>query len=285
MLFLKRHFTLLLLLLLSTNVISQDVQEIPKLWARVTDLTNTLTTSEKSRIESELENLEQTKGSQIAVLIVPTTEPEPIEDYSIRVAEAWKIGREGVDDGVILLIAKNDRKLRIEVGYGLEGAVTDAKSRQIIEEYITPAFKQGDFGGGISDGVHAIAQLIAGEELPEPNYSANDTNGEGLNGWFIFIFFLALIVSSVTKKKLGNGKSKGIGSLVAFVGGLILFGLIGGIGLTFFYLIFSSIGGGRGGGGYYGGGFGGGSSGSSFGGGGFSGGGGSFGGGGASGSW
>lgn len=285
MLLFRRYFTLLFLLFISTNLFSQDVQEVPKLWARVTDLTNTLTSSEKSRIESELENLEQTKGSQIAVLIVPTTEPEPIEDYSIRVAEAWKIGREGVDDGVILLIAKNDRKLRIEVGYGLEGAVTDAKSRQIIEEYITPAFKQGDFGGGISDGVAAIAQLVAGEELPEPTYADNTNPGNGINGWFIFIFIFAMIVSSATKKKLGNGKSKGIGSIVAFIGGMLLFGVIGGIGLVFFYLIFSSIGGGRGGGGYYGGGFGGGNSGSSFGGGGFSGGGGSFGGGGASGSW
>ncbi|MEQ9120241.1 YgcG family protein [Fulvivirga sp.] len=284
MLFFRRHFTLLFLLFISANLFSQDVQEIPKLWERVTDLTNTLSTSEKSRIESELANLEQTKGSQIAVLIVPTTEPEPIEDYAIRVAEEWKIGREGVDDGVILLIAKNDRKLRIEVGYGLEGAVTDAKSRQIIEEYITPAFKQGDFGGGISDGVLAIAQLIAGEELPEPTYNDN-SSGDGIDGWFIFVFIAAMIVSATTKKKLGNAKSKGIGSIVAFVGGLLIFGLIGGIGLVFFYLIFSSIGGGRGGGGYYGGGFGGGSSGSSFGGGGFSGGGGSFGGGGASGSW
>lgn len=285
MLFLKRYFFTFCLLFLSANLFSQDVQEIPKLWERVTDLTNTLSASEKSRIESELANFEQTKGSQIAVLIVPTTYPEPIEDYSIRVAEEWKIGREGVDDGVILLIAKDDRKLRIEVGYGLEGAVTDAQSKRIIEEYITPAFKQGDFGGGISDGVYAISQLIAGEELPEPTYSSNDYDGEGMNGWFIFVFFLALIVSSATQKKLGKGKSKGIGSLIAFLGGIVLFGLIGGIGLTVFYLIFSSIGGGRGGGGgYYGGGFGGGSS-SSFGGGGFSGGGGSFGGGGASGSW
>ncbi|MEQ9166735.1 MAG: YgcG family protein [Fulvivirga sp.] len=284
MLFFRRHFTLLFLLFISANLFSQDVQEIPKLWERVTDLTNTLSTSEKSRIESELASLEQTKGSQIAVLIVPTTEPEPIEDYAIRVAEEWKIGREGVDDGVILLIAKNDRKLRIEVGYGLEGAVTDAKSRQIIEEYITPAFKQGDFGGGISDGVLAIAQLIAGEELPAPTYTDN-SSGDGIDGWFIFVFIAAMIVSATTKKKLGNAKSKGIGSIVAFVGGLLIFGLIGGIGLVFFYLIFSSIGGGRGGGGYYGGGFGGGSSGNSFGGGGFSGGGGSFGGGGASGSW
>ncbi len=284
MLFFKRYFFFVILLLLSSNLFSQDVQEIPKLWERVTDLTNTLSASEKSRIESELANLEQVKGSQIAVLIVPTTEPEPIEDYSIRVAEAWKIGREGTDDGVILLIAKNDRKLRIEVGYGLEGAVTDAKSRQIIEEYITPAFKQGDFAGGISEGVLAISQLIAGEELPESNYSANETSGDGMNGWFIFIFIFALIVSSATKKKLGNGKSKGVGSIVAFVGGILLFGLAGGIGLVIFYLIFSSIGGGRGG--YYGGGFGGGSSsGGGFGGGGFSGGGGSFGGGGASGSW
>jgi uncharacterized protein len=270
------------LLIAPALVSAQDIQPVPKLWARVTDLTNTLSASEKEGLENHLSSLESEKGSQLAVLIVSTTEPEPIEDYAIRVAEQWKLGRKGVDDGVILLIAKDDRKLRIEVGYGLEGAITDAQSRRIIEEYITPSFKQGDFAGGINEGVSAISQLIIGEELPEPSHSVNNSDGKGLDGWFIVIFVVSLIVAGVTKSKLGAWKSKGLGSILALISGLLILGLGAGIMLMIFFLIFSSLGGRSGRGGYYGGGFGGGGGSSD---GGFSGGGGSFGGGGASGSW
>ncbi len=262
---------------------AQDIKPIPELWARVTDETNTLNANEKQALENYLQSLEQEKGSQLAVLIVATTEPEPIEDYAIRVAEKWKLGREGVDDGVILLIAKDDRKLRIEVGYGLEGAITDAQSRRIIEDYITPNFKQGNFVGGINEGVSAISKLIVGEELPEPTHGSGSGEGKEISGWAIFIFMGALIVAGVSKNKLGPWKSKGLGAAIAFIGGVLIFGLGLAFLMTIFFLIFSSISGGSGRGGYYGGGFGGG--GSFGGGGGFSGGGGSFGGGGASGSW
>lgn len=264
---------------------AQDIKPIPELWARVTDETNTLNTNEKQALENYLQSLEQEKGSQVAVLIVASTEPEPIEDYAIRVAEKWKLGRKGVDDGVLLLIAKDDRRLRIEVGYGLEGAITDAQSRRIIEDYITPNFKQGNFVGGINEGVAAIAKLIAGEELPEPTHSSRSADGDGISGWAIVIFIGALILAGMTKEKLGTWKSKGLGSAVAFIAGILVFGLGMAFMITIFFLIFSSVSGGagRGGGGFYGGGFGGG--GSFGGGGGFSGGGGSFGGGGASGGW
>jgi uncharacterized protein len=281
----KFKISVVLFLFLSLLSKAEDLQPIPKLWARVTDLTNTLNDSEKQSLENYLKNIEAEKGSQVVVLIVPTTEPEPIEDYSIRVAEQWKIGREGVDDGVILLIAKNDRKLRIEVGYGLEGAITDLQSKRIIENYIKPSFKQGDFYGGINEGVAALGQLIAGEELPEPSHQVNSNNGDdGMSGWFFFIFIIAMAVGGLTKSKLGNWKSKGLGGIVAFIAGLLVFGIGSAVGLFIFYLIFSSMSGRSGGGGFY---MGGGSSGGGFsgGGGGFSGGGGSFGGGGASGGW
>lgn len=283
--FKAKAYLLFFTLLLSTRLLAQDVQPIPKLWARVTDQTNTLSSREIQQLEARLAQLEAEKGSQITVVIIPTTEPEPIEDYSIRLAEKWKIGREGIDDGVILLVAKNDRKLRIEVGYGLEGAITDLQSKRIIENYITPNFKQGDFAGGINEGVSALAQLIADEELPEPTRRNVSSKNDGGSAWFFIIFMVALIIGTSSSKKLGKWKSKGLGSLVAFIAGILLIGLGAAIGLVFFYLIFSSMSG-RGGrtGGYYGGGFGRGGGGFG-GGGGFSGGGGSFGGGGASGSW
>ena len=132
------------------------------------DQTGTLSSDEIDSLEARVRDFEARKGSQIAVLIVPTTQPEEIEQYSIRVAEAWKIGRKKIDDGAILLVAKNDRKLRIEVGYGLEGALTDVTARRIIDEIITPRFRSGDFAGGISAGVDRIIGVIDGEPLPPP---------------------------------------------------------------------------------------------------------------------
>lgn len=279
-----KHFSLSLILWLSFNSVNaQDFQEIPKLWARVTDQTGTLNQGEIQNLESRLEQLETQKGSQIAVLIVSTTEPEPIEDYSIRVVEKWKLGRKGIDDGILLLVAKNDRKLRIEVGYGLEGAVTDLQSKRIIEEYIKPNFKQGDFYGGISEGIEALANLVNGEELPEPT-GYNDTSTEiDFSAWFFIIFIISMIVTAATNKKLGKWKSKGLGTALSFVAGLMVAGIAGAITISFFTFIMSLASSGKSGG-YRGGGW---SSGGGFssGGGGFSGGGGSFGGGGASGSW
>src|SRR5579862_9850377 len=141
---------------------------VPPLTGRVVDQTATLSASEMDALTQRLKDLEARKGSQVAVLIVPTTDPESIEQFSIRVAEAWKIGRKKVDDGALLVVAKNDRKIRIEVGYGLEGALTDVTARRIIDEIITPKFKSGDFAGGISAGVDRIIGVVDGEPLPAP---------------------------------------------------------------------------------------------------------------------
>src|SRR6202171_2650241 len=141
---------------------------VPPLSGRVVDKTGTLSSGDIGSLTQTLKNLEARKGSQVAVLIVPTTAPEPIEQYSIRVAEAWKIGRKKVDDGALLVVAKDDRKLRIEVGYGLEGALNDVTSKRIIDEIITPKFKNGDFAGGFPAGVERTIGVVAGEPLPAP---------------------------------------------------------------------------------------------------------------------
>src|SRR5258708_37722572 len=146
---------------------------VPPLTGRVVDQTGTLSRGDIALLTQTLKNLELRKGSQIAVLIVPTTAPETIEQYAIRVAEAWKIGRKKIDDGALLVVAKNDRKLRIEVGYGLEGALTDVPSKRIIDEIITPRFRSGDFSGGISAGVDRIIGVIDGEKLPAPQPPAS----------------------------------------------------------------------------------------------------------------
>lgn len=250
---------------------------VPALTARVTDLTGTLTAEQKSTLEARLHALETQKGSQLAVLLVPTTQPETIEQYSIRVVDQWKLGRKKVDDGVLLLIAKDDRKLRIEVGYGLEGALPDVIAKRIIAEDITPHFKQGDFYGGIVAGITRIDAVIQGEELPSPQQK---NNGTSIESYLFFLVFFALISGSILRRILGtfpgalvNGGLVGIVTMV--LGGGILFAIIFGIVAFFFALI-------KGGGGFGGGGFGGGGFSS---GGGFSGGGGGFGGGGASGNW
>src|SRR6202049_833763 len=135
---------------------------VPPLSGRVVDQTGTLSASDISSLTQTLRDLETRKGSQVAVLIVPTTAPETIEQYAIRAAEAWKIGRKKIDDGALLVVAKNDRHLRIEVGYGLEGALTDATTKRIIDEDITPKFKSGDFAGGISAGINRMIRVIDG---------------------------------------------------------------------------------------------------------------------------
>src|SRR6478609_9268194 len=141
---------------------------VPPLSGPVVDQTGTLSSDEIDSLAKKIRDFEARKGSQISVLIVPTTQPESIEQFSIRVAEAWKIGRKKVDDGAILLVAKNDRKLRIEVGYGLEGALTDATTKRIIDEIIAPRFKSGDFAGGITAGAERMIKVIGGEPLPAP---------------------------------------------------------------------------------------------------------------------
>src|SRR3972149_6868516 len=141
---------------------------VPPLKARVTDLTAPLPSDQRAALEQKLAALEARKGSQVAVLLVPTTQPETVEQYAIRVFDQWKLGRKGIDDGVLLVVAKDDRRLRIEVGYGLEGVLPDAAAKRIIEDDIVPRFKQGDFNGGISAGAGRIIKVIDGEPLPPP---------------------------------------------------------------------------------------------------------------------
>lgn len=273
--------TVLLLLALISGMAKADEVAVPPLAARVTDLTGTLTAAQQSALESRLQTFEAQKGSQVTVLIVPTTQPEAIEQYSIRVVEQWKLGRKKIDDGVLLLVAKDDRKLRIEVGYGLEGVLPDAIARRIIAEDIAPRFKQGDFHGGIEAGVNRILAVIQGEALPPPQRHAN--GNASLESYFPFLLFGALIGGSILRRMLGvfpgalaNGGLTGLA--VFLLGGGMMFALF--LGIMAFVLALSG-GRGWGGGGFSSGGFGGGS----FGGGGFSGGGGGFGGGGASGRW
>ncbi|MFI4914024.1 MAG: TPM domain-containing protein, partial [Steroidobacterales bacterium] len=170
---------------------AQGLQPVPKLEARVTDLTGTLTAGEQTQLEQKLADYEARKGAQIAVLLVATTKPEEIEQYSIRVVEAWKLGRKKTDDGVLLLLAKDDRDLRIEVGYGLEGVLTDATSRRIIDETIVPLLQQGQYFAGISAGVDRIIRVIDGEPLPPPDRRWQRGGGRIVNALpFLLVAFL-----------------------------------------------------------------------------------------------
>jgi len=256
---------------------------VPPLSARVTDQAALLTTEQKASLEQKLQTFEARKGSQLAVLIVLTTAPETIEQYALRVVEQWKLGRKKVDDGALLLIATTDRTLRIEVGYGLEGALNDATSKRIISEIITPHFKAGDFYGGIVAGTDQIIRVIDGEPLPEPGRIAG--NGmAGMQQYVPIIFMLALVVGGILRSVLGRFPGAmvtgGVVGVAAWLfAGALSIALLAGI----LALILTLFGGGMGGRGIgsHRGGFGGGG----FGGGGFGGGGGGFGGGGASGRW
>ena len=280
-------FSFLIILIFSGNISWASEIAVPPLKQHITDLSNTLDAEQKSLIEIILSTLEKTEGSQVAVLIVPTTQPETIEDYSLRVVDKWKIGRKNIDDGVLLLIAQNDRKIRIEVGYGLEGAITDLSAGRIIKEYITPEFRRGRFYEGILAGVGQIANLIKGEPLPAPTTNQGDS-GFNLHKNFplliIGLSFLSGILAPIfgriiTPSLITVGGTSftwftshdlGLSITVAILLGIIT--------LKFSDSNSSSY---RDGGGY-GGGFGGGGRSS---GGGFRGGGGGFGGGGASGGW
>ncbi|MBI3345197.1 MAG: YgcG family protein [Gammaproteobacteria bacterium] len=270
----------LLLWLVATAAVAEVA--VPPLTARVTDLTGTLTAEQKSNIEQTLQAFEAKKGSQIAVLIVPTTAPEAVEQYSLRVAEQWKLGRKGVDDGALLLVAKNDRAMRIEVGYGLEGALPDAIAKRIIAETITPYFKSGDFYGGIQAGVAAMIKVIEGEPLPTPSVTT-ETTASSIEQLFPLAFLLAFFVAPALRAMIGRlpaaltaGAIAGV--IVWFVIGSLLTAVLLAI-LMAFLALFAGINTGRGG---WGGGLG---RSGGFGGGGFRGGGGGFGGGGASGRW
>ena len=258
---------------------------VPQLKSRVTDLTATLTGDQAGALEQRLAALEARKGSQVAVLLVPTVQPETVEQYAIRVFDQWKLGRKGVDDGVLLLIAKNDRKLRFEVGRGLEGAIPDAYAKRIIDEEITPRFKQGDFAGGIEAGVARITKLIDGEPMPmpapkRPNSSSQPEYWDWLFYGFIAVVFIGGLLRSIFGRFLGAG-------IVGIAAGVVAFMLAGAVAAAIiaFVAFLLTLGNEGGSGSGWSSGGGGWSSSGSSGGGGFSGGGGSSGGGGASGSW
>jgi uncharacterized protein len=272
--------------LLSLVAAAADPVGVPRLEARVTDRTGTLDATSRQRLESLLEAVERKRGAQIAVLLLPTTQPETIEAFGIRLAETWKIGHKGADNGVIIIVAKNDRKMRIEVGYGLEGSIPDAIAKRIIAERMAPRFKQGDFAGGLIDAVEALDAAIGGpgsgtdaaaDPIPSEPPAVLDYNGGEQPDWFPWLFGLA-IGAGVLRLIFGL-----FGSLAAAViGGWLGFMVFGSLAIAIgaavlvFLLSFANLFSGGGGGG-----FGGGSS----SGGGFSGGGGGFGGGGASGDW
>lgn len=267
---------------------------VPELQARVTDTTATLDAAAISRIEASLAALERAKGSQIAVLIIPTTGGESIEAYAVRAFEQWALGRKGIDDGLLLVVARADRTVRIEVGYGLEGAVPDAVAHRVIQEYLVPKFRSGDFAGGIEAAVTALAKLVQGEPLPPP-MSGNAVR-EPVTPEFVPLLVMLFFVATVVRGALGRANAAVRGTLTAAVvaaAGRLMFGapwwLVGALALFGFLYGLSRVSPGRyanrGAWGGLGGSSGGGAGWGGGGGGGWSGGGGRSGGGGASGSW
>ena len=265
-------------------MLAQAEVAIPPLQHRVTDLTGTLTADQARTLENQLEAFEQQKGSQVAILLVPTTQPEDIAQYSIRVVDTWKLGRKGVGDGVLVLLATQDHKSRIEVGRGLEGALPDVIAKRIVQDVMRPYFKQGDFFGGLTAGVEKIEAVLQGEALP-PAPQRHATSNNNPMGYLPFVLFAVFIIGGVLRALLGSfvgGAVSGgvIGMLVWLLGGGLLMALV--LGVIAFVMSLLGGHGGIGPGGFGGGGFGGGGGND---GGGFSGGGGDFGGGGASGDW
>ncbi|CAI09420.1 hypothetical protein ebA5805 [Aromatoleum aromaticum EbN1] len=283
-----------LALLGPTASLAQDLQPVPALTARVIDQTGTLDSGERQALEAKLAAFEAERGAQIVVLIVATTAPEDIAAYAYRVAAEWKIGRRDIGDGILMVVAKDDRRVRIEVARALEGAVPDLAAFHIIDRAITPAFRRGEFAVGIDAGLDALMARIRGENLPLPE---PDVRGRGdppsLEDLGAFLFVGVPIVGAVLVgmlgRKLGALATGGVAGLLAqLLLGSLLLAIIAGVVAFIFVLVLGIGGGGRGGRGGGGGGFGGPIiwGGGGRGGGGFSsGGGGSFGGGGASGRW
>jgi uncharacterized protein len=282
---LRRLVVLWLLGCVAGGASAQELVAVPPLQGRVTDLTGTLTTPQRAALEQSLRAFEERKGTQIALLIVPTTRPEAIEQFALRVVEQWKLGRRKVDDGALLLVAKDDRAVRLEVGYGIEGALNDATAARIIGETITPRFREGDFHGGLSAGLDRIVRVLDGEALPPPSPRRGVAGADdGLGQVWPLLFIVALVLGGVLRQVLGRLPGAVV---VGGVLGVVAWFAIGTLaiaataGLTGFFVTLLGLGmGGHGGmhghGGHRGGGHGGG---------GFRGGGGGFGGGGASGRW
>lgn len=292
-----RWAALLLAVWLPLAALAQGVQAVPPLSAHVMDQTGTLNPAQLQALEAKLAAFEQARGAQVVVLMLPTTAPEDIAAYAQRVGDSWKIGRKAVGDGLLLVVAKNDRQVRIETTKALEGAIPDLAARQIIDSALTPRFKQGDFAGGLDAAADQIIALISGENLPAPESTrARSQNAKGFN-WMdlaVFLFFAVpvggRVISSVVGRKAGSVITGGAVGLLAwiFTSSLVIAGIAALAGVVF--ALFSSLGalarGGRSSGwGGMGGGRGGPWGGSGGGGGFSSGGGGNFGGGGASGRW
>lgn len=270
------------LLLLVSGSARAELVAVPALKTRVTDLTQTLSTDQQAQLEAKLTAFEREKGSQIAVLIVPTTQPEDIAQYSIRVVDTWKLGRAKQDDGILILLAKDDRKMRIEVGYGLEGAIPDLTAKRVITEVMAPSFRQGDYYGGLNNAIDKLIGLIAGEQLPAPASNATSANNN-FEGMLPMLLVGGLVLGGILRAIFGSffgGALTGgaLGTLAWLLGGGLFVAIFFGI-VAFFITLMGASGLGHMGG-YSGGsgGFGGGSD-------PFSGGGGGFGGGGASGDW
>ena len=296
-----RALLLMLCLALATlGVWAQGVLPVPPLTAHVMDSTGTLNPQQQAALDAKLSAFEQSRGAQVVMLIVPTTQPEDIAAYAQRIGDSWKIGRKNIGDGLLLVVAKNDRRVRIETTKALEGAIPDLAASQIIDEAITPRFKQGDYAGGLDAAADQIMARITGENLPAPTQNQGGHRGNAGFDWTNLVIFLFIavpvgtrILSSLFGRKLGSVATGGAVGVLAwlFTSSLLIGGIAALAGLVF--ALFSSLGsigrGGFGGGGFGGGGFGGGGFGGGGGGGGgggfSSGGGGNFGGGGASGSW
>jgi uncharacterized protein len=281
---------------LALVALAADVTEpiaVPTLSGRVVDLAGTLTAAERDDIAGRLQAFEQAKGAQIAVLLVPSIGPEPIEDFALRVTDSWKLGRAGVDDGVLFVIAKQERKIRIQTGRGVQGVLTDALSKRIIAERVSPLFRTGDFHGGILVGVESIMKAIEGEALPPPAQKAGKRVDavSSYENFFWLVFFVVPVVGMVLRSILGRSLGAAFTSGATGLAAWLLFGsvIFGGLAalIAFVLVLFAGApgAGGRPGGGWMSGGWTHGGGGSWSGGGGFSGGGGGFDGGGASGSW
>ena len=298
---LRRAFALAFLLLASLPAWAQQAAAIPALTSPVVDTTGTLGAEQKQQLEQQALALQQRKGSQLQVLVVASTQPETIEQYTQRVFDQWQLGRKGIDDAVILVVAKDDRRVRIQPGYGLEGVIPDAIANRIIQEYLAPKFRAGDYGGGIAAATAQLVRLVDGEELPAPVSDNRGAQGDGSGDW-IFALVAAFIAASFIRGILGKAPKSVRSLLTGGAAGaaawlmsslLPLAGIAGVIGLLYGLMSVSpgryarhgGWGGFGGGGGWGGGGFGGGGGGFGGGGGGWSGGGGMSGGGGASGSW
>jgi uncharacterized protein len=249
-------FALLWLIGLGLNAAAQGLQAVPKLSARVNDLTGTLTAEQQSALEQKLAAFEAAKGAQLAVLIVPSTKPEEIEQYSIRVVDQWKLGRgtvngKRVDDGALLIIAKDDHRIRIEVGYGLEGVLTDAMSNRIISETITPAFREGNFYGGIDGGLDQMMKLVEGEALPPPEHAWQSGRRGGGSALFPELLFAVLIGSVVLRgifgRTLGSAfTGAGAGLLVYLAGFALAFAGVAAVGAFLLTLLMGAAGRGSG---------------------------------------